>query len=366
MNPETLVSVPIDLLYDGMTIPHDVYNAEADILLLRRGHTLDAEQIEAIKQINGGKDTIYVTAETHKILLKHSLSCEVVSQAELEEGIGYTDVKDETLNLLLEIEHASHVPKEKLNAVSESLSNRLEVTRPDLLVSMINAIAPVDEYLQRHCINVGLLNGLIGRWLGLPKKDVDLLVMIGLLHDCGKALLPQKVLNAPRALTTVEFEVVKMHAVYTYDLLSEFPETIRRAARGHHEKRNGRGYPDHLSEEAIPSAARVTAISDIYDAMVSRRVYKGPQNPFRILKQIKEMRGAELEPYFVDTFVRNMPKELIDKPVLLSNGEIGVIDSVDETDPEHPFIRTHNRVVKSSKDLHCVAMYYEEETKTLE
>ncbi|MCL1806573.1 MAG: HD domain-containing protein [Oscillospiraceae bacterium] len=356
---DTLFPVSINLLCSGMTIPHDVHDDEANLLILR-GNTLDDAQIEAIRRLNKGKDTIYVTAETHKMLLEHTLSCEIPKIAKIEEETGYTEVKDETLNLLMEIEHSNNVSKDKLHNVSEGLSHKLEVTRPDLLVSMINTLAPEDEYLQRHSINVGLLNGLLGRWLGLPKKVVDQLIMIGLLHDCGKKLVPQKVLNAPRKLTKVEFEVIKMHAVHSYTLLKEFSEEVRLAARGHHEKINGRGYPDNLSADGIPIAARITAVSDIYDAMVSRRVYKGPNNPFRILGQLRGMRETELDARLVDVFTQNMPKELIEKPVILSNGEVGVIDSVDENDVEHPYIRVRNKVIKSNEKINCVTMYIEE------
>jgi len=278
------------------------------------------------------------------------------SLLEIEETSGYGTVKNETFGLLEEISHKKVLHQESLRAVWADLSKRLEVTLPSTILSLINALAPVDEYLQRHCVNVGLLNGLQGTWLGLGKQEIDDLVLIGLLHDFGKMMIPSRVLMAPRKLTTIEFEVIKMHPVNSYDLLSEFPEPLRRAARSHHEKVSGAGYPDGLLNEDIPLGGRITAISDIYDSMVSRRAYKGPISPFRILATLTSMKHTALDAGLVEVFIAHMPLELYDKPVLMSDGTVGLVRSFDPDDPERPMIEVNGRVIQSSEELHCVSM----------
>jgi len=355
-----LTAVSIKLLFDGMVTPHDIYNADGNVLLIRQDNTLKISQIEAIRRMNAGRDIILVTPETRRMLLRRSISCELVSQAELEEETGYTEIKDDMLALIEEIAHTKNVPQDTLYTVSEALSNRLEVTSPGKILDLINALAPADEYLQRHCANVSLLNGLIGKWLGFPKETVDMLVLIGLVHDTGKALVPPQILNAPRKLALAEFEVMKSHPVYGYDSLADFPASVRYGARGHHEKYDGNGYPDRTRGSDIPLEARITAVSDIYDAMVSRRAYKEPRSPFHIITWLSKLRETELDPLVVDTFIENMPNELVDKPVMLSNGEIGAIHAVDPYDLEFPDIRMNGKVIKSSERLFCTFMFFEE------
>ena len=278
----------------------------------------------------------------------------------LEETTNYGNIKDETFKLLREISQEKAMPQEALRSISDEISSRFEQISASTILSLINALAPVDEYLQRHCVNVSLLNGLIGTWLGLSKMEVDNLVLIGLLHDCGKALIPHSVLMAPRKLTIVEFEVMKMHASNSFDLLVEFPDPVRHAARSHHERLGGFGYPDRLADDDIPFQSRVTAISDIYDAMVSQRAYKRPMSPFTIMATLDGMKSSELDSELVDTFIAYIPLELIGKHALMSDGSVGVVRSFDRADPEYPMIEINGQIIKTSKELYCTSMYLDD------
>ena len=350
----------VDLLYDGMVTPHNIYSSGGDVLLLRQGRTMLSSQIDAIKRMNAGQNIIRVSFETRKMLLEHNLSCKLVSQTEQESESGYSDVIDETLTLLEDIAEENTISHESLHTASEELSDWIESTSPDRILDLVNAIAPADEYLQRHCTDVSLLNGLIGKWLEFPKEDIETLVLAGLVHDTGKALIPSEILNAPRKLAVAEFEVMKTHPVFGFDLLPAFSAAVRNGAQGHHEKQNGKGYPYGVSGDDIPLVARITAVSDIYDAMVSRRSYKNPNNPFHILSLFKTHYITELDPHIVELFISNMPNELLNKPVLLSDGEIGAIHAIDPDDIEYPYVRVHGQEIKTSNQLHCVYMYFEE------
>ena len=275
----------------------------------------------------------------------------------LEDSTGYTKTKEETRELLDYIYSNETVQENTAHSVSEELTNKLEEYEPSKILSLINALAPIDEYLYRHSMNVGLLNGLIGKWSNMSADEIFNLVLIGLLHDCGKALIPPPVLNAPRKLTTVEFEVMKMHAIYSYDILSDFPGTVRIAARSHHEKLNGLGYPYKFIGKEIPLEARITAISDIYDAMVSQRSYKKSQSPFKVLDELSKLKGTELDSDLVDLYVKNMPKELIGKEVVMSNGKIGVVHSINYDDIVYPVISYGGREIQSNEYWYCTHMH---------
>jgi HD-GYP domain-containing protein (c-di-GMP phosphodiesterase class II) len=356
-----LIPVSIDLLYDGMVVPHDIYDADGKLFLVRAGHVLKMSQTDALKRFNRDRDTILVSQETHALLLANkNLPPRNTYQAKLERATGYTAAKSETMTMLKEIAQTKTASHEKAQAISQDLSEKIEKTKPDVILDLINTLAPIDEYLQRHCMNVSMLNGLIGKWLGLPKDTVDMLILVGLVHDCGKIAIPTQVLNAPRKLTATEFEVIKMHTVFGYDTLSDFPDIIRYGVRGHHEKYTGKGYPDNLVGDTIPLAARISAVSDIYDAMVSQRAYKEPRNPFNIIAWIRKLRGTDLDETIVDIFTENMPKEMVNKQTQLSNGQVGYIHELDYDDLEHPYIRIGDKIIKTDGDLYCTQMYMEE------
>jgi HD-GYP domain-containing protein (c-di-GMP phosphodiesterase class II) len=94
--------------------------------------------------------------------------------------------------------------------------------------------------------------------------------------------------------------------------------------------------------------------------MVSQRAYKPPRNPFHIISWVQKLSGPELEPSIVDAFASNLPKEMVGKPVTLSNGETGVIQELDPDDIEYPYVMIGDKKVKTHKDMFCAQMNLEE------
>ena len=357
MEKKTLKPMSVTLLYDGMHVADDIYDAGSARLLAKAGTVLNDRLIEAIKNHNHHKDTIYVSAAVQAVMVKKDFGDDIVASKQLEEETGYTDVKDKVFETLNDLTHTKSIKEDKLMDVAEELSHRVEKTSPSAIITLVSALAPADEYLQRHCVNLSLLNGLYGKWSGLTKKMIDNLILIGLLHDCGKAFIPSQILQAPRRLTISEFEVIKMHTRYTYDLLEDFPEEIRYAASSHHEKMDGTGYPRGLKNDEIPFGSRVTTISDIYDAAVSQRSYKKASSPFQVLAMLKTYNEGGFDPKFVDFFVYNMAKELVDKPVEMTDGSIGIVRFYEIDKIEFPTVEVNGALVKTNEKFHCVSLY---------
>jgi len=360
INENLLMSVSISLLYDGMVVLDDIYDSTGDRLLVTSGNVLNDTQIERIKRLNSGSPYIYVTGRTHKSMVSKRPDTEIESLIDIEESTGYAETKNETFRLLEKAASSETINIDSLRTVADDLSNHIVTTPPAVIVTLINAMAPVDEYLQRHSINVSLLNGLIGRWMGMSETDVDRLILIGLLHDCGKTLLPSKILNAPRKLTVSEYEVVKKHAELTYDLMEDFPVPIRLAASCHHERANGTGYPNKLKNEHIMIEARITAVSDIYDAMVAQRSFRGSQSPFCALATLSRMSLNELDKEVVRVFKENIPEILLDKPVMMSDGVIAVVRKLHNEDLEYPTVEMGGKMLKCNEELYPVSMFNDE------
>ncbi len=144
-----------------------------------------------------------------------------------------------------------------------------------------------------------------------------------LLHDIGKVGIPDRILLKPGKLTEREFDSIKQHPVYGARVIDAIAATMkddgflamaRHIARHHHEWWNGQGYPDGLSGEDIPLSARIVAIVDVFDALVSHRVYKSAMSPSEALAIIRERRGVQFDPALTDCFVEMIERRDLSYP----------------------------------------------------
>ena len=125
----------------------------------------------------------------------------------------------------------------------------------------------------------------------------------------------------------------------------------------HHERVNGTGYPDKLRSDSISPGARITAISDIYDAMIAERPYKGASTPFVILQEMVDTSFSGLDMQYVKTLLKNMTTELLGRLVLLSNGAVAKVEFIDPRQPKYPIVSIDGEMVKTNGDIYCVRMY---------
>ena len=178
---------------------------------------------------------------------------------------------------------------------NENLSLRIVQT-------LAEAIDAKDNYTNGHSGRVAKYTREIARRFGYSQKRQDEIYMMGLLHDVGKIGVPDAVINKPAKLTEEEYAQIKTHPVMGDRILKNIRERPKLAvgARWHHERYDGTGYPDGLSGDKIPEEARIIAVADAYDAMTSRRSYRGilPQDIVR--NEIKNGKGKQFDPAFAD------------------------------------------------------------------
>lgn len=174
--------------------------------------------------------------------------------------------------------------------------------RIDALVMRLEARDPLSS---EHSRAVAAWCSRLGRRLGLDAHEVTFATRCGLLHDVGKALTPLDILNAPRALTDQEWKMMRAHAAAGERLVRGVPElrTFAPAVRSHHERLDGRGYPDGLPASAIPLTARIVAVADCFNAMIGRRPYRLPMQPTRALEELVRNRGTQFDPEIVDAMI---------------------------------------------------------------
>lgn len=175
-----------------------------------------------------------------------------------------------------------------VDGVMESINRH-----PDALLSLAR-LKTADEYTYMHSVAVCALMVALGRQLGLNDEQCREAGMAGMLHDLGKAAMPQDILNKPGKLTPEEFDIIKQHAMRGYEMLLEganVSEGVLDVCRHHHERWDGTGYPDGLAGENIPLLARMGAVCDVYDAVTSDRPYKAGWDPAHSLSQMATWKG---------------------------------------------------------------------------
>ena len=351
-----LRKIPIDFLWEGLELSGDIYNDRGSVLLLKRGEVLTQDRLDKLSKFERG-GYITTSEETYQEILNSGKAPRAALQRVYEEAVGYTALKNDVDSIFSVTRNASEINMEATETVTKDIFTKIKVLDFPKIFQCIDAPRDMDENLQRHSLNVAFTNGVIGQWLKLPEPVIKKLVCAGLVHDIGKTKIPEEILNAPRRLTEEEFEIIKAHPVYSYELLwDNVDEDIRLAARHHHERLDGKGYPDQIAGDEISLLARITAISDVYDAMISQRSYKESMIPFDVLEKFKKGEFPGLDERLVDLFVKNMVENYRDVKVQMSDGRIGVVRYIPPNDLNHPIINCNHDVRQTDDKWYCVCI----------
>lgn len=185
----------------------------------------------------------------------------------------------------------------------------------DLFLHIVEALADAidakDTYTNGHSGRVATYAREIAHRYGYSPKREKNIYMMGLLHDIGKIGVPDAIINKPARLTDEEYNLIKEHALMGAKILKNIVEmpSLVTGARFHHERYDGNGYPDHLKEIAIPEEARIIAVADAYDAMSSRRSYRGIMSQEKVREEILKGKGTQFDPVFADIMLQMMDED---------------------------------------------------------
>ncbi len=205
-----------------------------------------------------------------------------------------------------------------------------------------------EEYTYWHSICVGILSGLIGRWLRLPIDELEDLMISAVLHDIGMTMVPENILDKSGKLTSQEYNIMKQHTVYGHELLSSLdhiPDSAAIVALQHHEREDGMGYPHGLKGKQIHYFAKIVAIADIYHAMSSERVYHEATPFYLIIKQMQNDVYGTLDAHILLVFMDRLLQALVGKKVKLNNGEYGSILLINRYNPLKSLIKTERGII---------------------
>jgi len=198
-------------------------------------------------------------------------------------------------------------------------SKKMEMSSLEAILRLSKAAEYRDDDTGNHVFRVGMYSAEIGKQLGIEPHNIKKLFYAAPMHDVGKIGIPDNILLKPGKLTEEEWEIMKQHSLMGVKILegssSEIINMAEIIARGHHEKWNGKGYPDGKKGNNIPIFCRIVAIADVFDALTTARPYKTPFSIEKSFAILKEERGEHFDPDVVDAFfvVENKISEIKEK-----------------------------------------------------
>ena len=210
------------------------------------------------------------------------------------------------------LQHSLQAEVTRQTKLAEKRQEEAEQLFEEMIMALAQAIDAKDHYTHGHSQRVAEYSAQISLLLGDDPQQVRLIYYMGLLHDIGKIGIPVKIINKPGKLTDEEYDVIKSHSAIGAEVLNPIrirPELMI-GARFHHERFDGRGYPDKLTGKDIPRAARIIAVADAYDAMTSDRSYRRGMMSQRVYEEIAGKRGSQFDPEIADIMLSYLGNDL--------------------------------------------------------
>ena len=202
---------------------------------------------------------------------------------------------------------------QKLVSTLAAKNRELHEDQENLIFSLSQIIENKSENTSQHVRRVSEYTRILCRSLGYDEEECRTISLAATMHDVGKLMIPEAILEKPGRLTPEEFEIVKKHTEYGKKMLEDSPGELftlsTQIAWQHHEKWDGNGYMGVKGED-IPRCARCVALADVFDALVSRRAYKSPWLPEEAFREIVAQKGRQFDPEVVDAFVMNFDQFL--------------------------------------------------------
>lgn len=232
----------------------------------------------------------------------------------------------------------------------------------DAIAVDIGALKLSDEYTFQHSVDVASIAMIIAKNYGFSQDEIYKIGITGLLHDLGKSQIPNELLNKPGKLTDEEFGLMKKHALFGYNILKKKQDITSDILLGvlqHHEKMNGKGYPVGATSATISPFARILAVADIYDALVTERPYKKAFSQRDATEMIMAM-SHELDVRAIQSFLGSVLLYPLGTVVSLSNGERAKVVKNNEGYPLRPIVvALHSGKVYDLSQVECASLIIE-------
>lgn len=332
----------MDMLQPGMQVARTIYDSDGNCLLAA-GMVLNEYYIRRLGELNVA--SVYVKDDLFDSLGEIP---DVISEQTRVETV--KTVK----KTFLALETNRRINTRNVKKMVDSILDDL-MSRTDVLVNLVD-IRAYDDYTFSHSVNVCILSLLTGLTMGYHELKLKELGIGALLHDIGKIRLAKEVLNKRGELSRSEYEEIKKHTTYGYQILrtyDDIPLLSAHIAYQHHERWDGKGYPRNLTREDIHEYARIVAVADVYDALLADRPYRSAYTVNQAVAILTHMSEIYFDPRPTAALIANVAIYPIGSVVMLNTGEIGMVVDVNRNTPTRPVIRVmFNRYRKRLKTPH--------------
>ena len=319
--------ISVERLNEDMVLARTLYSIDGNILL-NAGIKLKESYISKFKELGIGD--IYIDDKIGSDIVIEDI---IKDETRFEARMAVKKAMDNVMN-------GNNLDVKPIrNVVGKIVEELLNVR--DAVINLQD-IKTLDNFTFSHSANVCVLSAVTGISLGYDSYKLKELCMGALLHDIGKTKVPNEILNKPGPLNNEEFEVIKKHARYGYDMLKESGDIstyTSYVALTHHEKYNGEGYPLGLKGKAIHEFSRIVSVADVYDAMTSNRVYRRRLNISEVVEYLVSMGGHHFDYEIVRNLIEHISVFPLGTYITISTGETAIVVDNNKKYPNRPVIR---------------------------
>ncbi len=350
--------ISISKVTPGMVLEADVLN-EANQLILPEGLKINDKAIEKLTYYGITSVRVEGVDDDAEFLPQSDPGANTSYSDRLKKTEEYKVFKEQFESAVNEVQgFLSDVVERNMppdtTGIMNSIQQMLHPPSGDILnvFDMIHNMKSFDDMTYVHCLNVGLICNVFGKWLGLPKEDIDLVTECGVLHDIGKLKIPEEIIKKPAKLTDDEYKIIKTHPMEGYKILlnCEINDHIRKACLQHHEKADGSGYPFGIKNSQMDFYAKIVAIADVYEAMTAVRIYRGSLSPFQVIDAFEREGLQKYDTHMIMTFLQNIADTYMLNRVKLSDGREGDIVFINKQRLSKPMVKCGNEFVDLTKE----------------
>lgn len=371
----------------NMIVADDVYTSD-DKLVIPEGTVLTEDIIDSLKEygvfairIKVDDDGNNAAAENEKVMpdgdevLKEQRQ-EIKNSAEQEHESFLKQVKE---SKEFEVFHGAFVDSvdNLKNVFSKVVMHNEQIDGESILsdvenvvskgrnsihiLDMLQCMRGYDDVTYVHSVNVALLSNMIGRivYQDISDEELKVLTLAGLLHDIGKMMVPDNIIQKKGRLTLPEYNLVKTHVLFGNNILKgidNLDPRIAEVAMRHHERCDGTGYPGGYKREQIEPFARIVAIADTYDAMTSDRAYRAAICPFDVIEMFEREGIVKYDVAFLLPFLEKAVQAYMNTDVRLSTNQIGKVIMINKNEFSKPVVQVGDEFYDLSKETNDIVI----------
>ena len=342
--------ISIKVLQEGMVLGRTIWN-EAGHPLLQKGVVVTDRIIHRLGQLN--VQYLYIDDK----ISENIDVIETVPQAVRTKAVN--NVKESFKSLKgLKTSEASYVLDQQSKTITSIVGQLMDIILSnEEMITVLTDAYLYDEYLYQHSFQVTMYSIAIAKELGYSQEDLRLIGIGAILHDIGKLSVPYTILSKPGRLTNEEFDEMKLHTRYGFDILRNLRTIsllVAHCAFQHHERLDGSGYPRGLVDYEIHPFAKIIGVADVFDAVTSNRVYRSKMLPTQGISILEAGSGTIYDSRVVEALKRIIVHYPNGTVVKLKDGRRGIVSRQNLHNPTSPAVRIfeeNNEIISSTYEL---------------